>query len=128
MVTLLSQCFQTRADVSLAGPSLLQDLKDHPDNLPPSAVSSRAVDGSAMKPIGQLPITFSLGSRSYQYIYPGVKGTLLSWKAARGLGILPSNYPCPAIDVRAIATQCEPFVHNISAELTITSGHRTISG
>ena len=106
------------ADVSLAGPSLLQDLKDHPDNLPPSAVSSRAVDGSVMKPIGQLPITFSLGSRSYKdevYIYPGVKGTtLLSWKAARGLGILPSNYPCPAIDVRAIATQCEPFVHNVS--------------
>ena len=105
------------ADVSLAGPSLLQDLKDHPDNLPPSAVSSRAVDGSVMKPIGQLPITFSLGSRSYKdevYIYPGVKGTLLSWKAASGLGILPSNYPCPAIDVRAIATQCEPFVHNVS--------------
>ena len=39
------------ADVSLAGPSLLQDLKDHPDNLPPSAVSSRAVDGSVMKPM-----------------------------------------------------------------------------
>ena len=109
------------ADVSLAGSSLLQDLKDHPDNLPPSAVSSRAVGGSVMKPIGQLPITFSLGSRSYKdevYIYPGVKGTLLSWKAARGLGILPSNYPCPAIDVRAIATQCEPFVHNVSVSAT----------
>ena len=64
----------------LAGPLLLRDLNDHPDNLPPSVVSSQAVNGSVMEPIGQLPVTFSLGSRSYSdnvYVYPGVRGVLL---------------------------------------------------
>ena len=66
------------ADVSLAGPSSLWDLNDHPDNLPPSVVSSRAVNVSVMELIGQLPVTFSLGSRSYSdnvYVYPGVRGS-----------------------------------------------------
>ena len=79
------------ADVSLAGPSLLQDLKDHPDNLPPSAVSSRALDGSVMKPIDQL-------SRSYKdevYYYPKVKGTLVVEGSERP-GNLTIELPMPS--------------------------------
>ena len=102
------------ADVSLAGPSLLCKLNEHPDNLLPSVVSSRAVNGTVMQPISQLPVTFSLGSQSYSddvYVYPGVRGVILSWKAARGLGILPLSYPYPPRSTCAVATQRESLEH-----------------
>ena len=86
------------ADVSLAGPALPRSLNDHPDNLVLSTMVSRAVNGSLMEPVGQLPVTFSPDSKTYHdnvYIYPGVTGVLLSWRVARGLGILPSDYPRP---------------------------------
>ena len=51
-----------------------------------------------MTPLGKLPVTISLGTAVYTdelHIYPQVCGALLSWKAAKGLNILPANYPNP---------------------------------
>ena len=51
-----------------------------------------------MQPIGKLPVTFTLGSTTYTdtlHIYPDVTGVLLSWKAVKGLHILPECYPTP---------------------------------
>ncbi len=51
-----------------------------------------------MRPIGKLPVTMTLGTQEYSddfHIYPNVTATLLSWKAAKGLNILPDSYPYP---------------------------------
>ena len=51
-----------------------------------------------MSPIGKLPVTLSLGTHVHTddfHIYPNVTGTLLSWKAAKGLTVLPEHYPNP---------------------------------
>ena len=88
------------ADVSVAGLAVLDKLNEHPDNLLQSDVTPRAVNGSRMSPVGKLPVTFSLGATEYRdvfHIYPQVRGALLSWKAARGLRILPECYPHPSL-------------------------------
>ena len=54
--------------------------------------------GLAMKPVGKLPVTLTLGARTYTddfHIYQNATGTLLSWKAAKSLSILPQYYPHP---------------------------------
>ena len=87
------------ADICVAGTALLQQLHEHPDNLLPSVVTPQAVNGTTMNPIGKLPVTLSLGTQAYTddiHIYPNVTGTLLSWKAAKRLFILPENYPNPS--------------------------------
>ena len=69
----------------------------HSDLLP-SHISPRAVNGSCMTPIGKLPVTIQLEGRRHTddlHIYPGVSGALISWKAAKQLGILPDHYPHP---------------------------------
>ena len=48
------------AEISIAGYGLLQSLNEHPDNLFPSPISPRAVNGSVMQPLGKLPV--SLGT------------------------------------------------------------------
>lgn len=86
------------ADISVAGMSLLHNLSEHPDNLLPSSITSRAVNGSVMRPIGKLPVTLSLGPKTCTedfHIYPDVNGSLISWRAARTLSILPDCYPSP---------------------------------
>lgn len=86
------------ADVSVAGKSVLYHLSEHPDNLLPSTITPRTVNGAVMQPIGRLPITLSLGPRTCTedfHIYPNVTGALLSWKASRNLRILPECYPHP---------------------------------
>lgn len=90
------------ADISVAGMTLLNSLSEHPDNLLPSSTIPRAVNGTTMNPIGKLPVTLGLGSKEYPdefHIYPEVKGTLLSWRAAKGLGILPAYYPHQCVKV-----------------------------
>ena len=87
------------ADVSVAGTVLLEHLREHPDNLLPSDVTPRAVNGTRMRPIGRFPVTLSLNGQEVVenfHIYREVSGVLLSWKASRGLGILPHCYPQPA--------------------------------
>ena len=90
------------ADISVAGLAMLECLNKHPDNLLSSSVTPRAVNGSTMSPIGKLPLSLTLGPTEYTdefHIYPQVKGALLSWKAAKGLKILPESYPHPPTPV-----------------------------
>ena len=54
-----------------------------------------------MRSIGKIAVTFQLGKKTYDddlHIYPEVTGVLLSWRAAKGLSILPECYPRP-VDV-----------------------------
>lgn len=49
-----------------------------------------------MTPIGKLPVTIQLEGRSYTddlHVYLGVTGAIISWKAAKELGILLAHYP-----------------------------------
>ena len=81
------------ADLSVAGKVALTHLGEHQDNLLPSNITPRAVNGTKMQPIGKLPVTLMLGTKTYTdelHIYPEVTGILLSWKAAKGLNILPA--------------------------------------
>ena len=51
-----------------------------------------------MTPLGKVPVAIQLGNAVYKddlHIYPGVSGALISWKAAKGLGILHPQYPYP---------------------------------
>ena len=76
--------------------ALLEHLHEHPDNLLPSDVTPKAVNGTKMHPMGKMPVTLSLGALQYTndfYIYPEVTGTLLSWKAAKGLNIITQKLP-----------------------------------
>lgn len=85
-------------DISIAGPSLLGQLNEHPDNLIPLSMVPRAVNGSTMQPLGKLLISVKLGAQHLDeefHIYPAVSGILLSWKAAKNLNILPPQYPKP---------------------------------
>ena len=71
------------------------------NNLLPSSVFPRAVNGTKMEPIGKISLTFQLGNKQHTdevHIYPNVFGLLISWKAAKNLGILPECYPQPMID------------------------------
>ena len=103
------------ADICVAGTALLQQLHEHPDNLLPSTITPRAVNGTTMNPIGKLPVMLLLGTHTHTddfHIYPNVTGTLLSWKAAKGLTILPEHYPNPPPTITpprlAVATANEP--------------------
>ena len=87
------------ADISVAGIATLNRLNEFQDNLLPSKLIPRAVNGTSMQPIGKLPVTLSLEGVSHQedlHIYPQVTGTILSWKASKGLNILSQSYPQPA--------------------------------
>ena len=48
------------AEISIAGYGLLQSLNKHPDNLLMSPISPQAVNGSAMQPLGKLPVKLKL--------------------------------------------------------------------
>ena len=57
-----------------------------------------------MQPLGKLPVTFQLQGRNYSedmHIYPDIPGVIMSWKAAKGLRILPVHYPDPVPDIAA---------------------------
>ena len=86
------------ADVCVAGMSLLQQLQEIPDNLIPSNITPRTVNGSVMQPLGKLPVTITLKGRKCLedfHIYSNVDRVLISWKVARNLSILPDTYPRP---------------------------------
>jgi len=91
------------ADLSAVGREFLTRLGEHVDNLPSFGITPQAVNGATMTPLGKLPVTLCLGNKQIQdevHIYPGVSGVLMSWRASKGLGILPEHYPhpVPAID------------------------------
>ena len=89
------------ADISAAGQGILKVLGQHIDDILPSNISPRTVNGTSMIPLGRVPVTIQLAKAVYEddlHIYPGVSGALISWKAAKGLGILHPQYPYPTTD------------------------------
>ena len=84
------------ADISAAGTEILCHLNEHVDNLLPSRITPRAVNGAKMHPIGKLPVKLKLGDKEYSddfHVYPNIQGALISWKACKQLSILPECYP-----------------------------------
>ena len=80
------------ADISTAGQDVLTILGEHIGIILPSSISPGTVNGL---PLGKVPVTIQLGKAIYKddlHIYPGA---LISWKAAKGLGILHPQYPYP---------------------------------
>jgi hypothetical protein len=75
------------------------------------------MNGTSMSPIGKLPLFLSLGDSEDNdvfHIYPQVKGTLLSWKAAKGLkiiiaGVLLSTPSCQWSTVHSSGRAHFPF-------------------
>ena len=104
---LLTALPDSGADVSVAGLNAIEQLRDHKDNFLPSQVTPRTVSGHRMYPIGKLPVKITVGNSTYQvdlHIYLEVNGILLSWKACKGLNILPLCYsqPLNAPSTRAV--------------------------
>ena len=86
------------ADISVAGPNIIQSLNDHRDNLLPSQVTPRTVNGQKLTPIGKLPVQIKIANHMYKdelHVYPNIEGVLVSWKACKALNILPQSYPEP---------------------------------
>ena len=55
-----------RADISATGKEVLEYLGHHIDNIPPSHISPRTVNGLSMTPLGKVPVTIKLGKQIYQ--------------------------------------------------------------
>ena len=89
----------SRADICAAGPEFVKSLGEHMDNLAPSQIVPRAVNGSTLHPVGKIPkVTFHTLDRTAQedvHIYDSVAGAIISWSTAQKLGILPKCYPQP---------------------------------
>ena len=86
------------ADISAAGPQILKLLGKHASNLFSSDVIPQTANGHKMKPLGKLPIAFQLQGQTHtedMHIYPEISGVIMSWKATKGLNILPVHYPDP---------------------------------
>ena len=101
------------ADISTAGQEVLEFLGQHVDNILPSRISPRTVNGITMTPLGRVPITIKLGRqtcRNNLHIYPGVSGALISWKVAKNLGIWPESYPYPDNSQGALTPDLHPTV------------------
>ena len=65
----------SEADISAAGQTIVGMLGHHLDNLAPSEISPRAVNGACMKPVGKIPVTIILQGRTCRddmHIFPGV--------------------------------------------------------
>ena len=74
------------ADISAAGPQFVLALGEHVDNLAPSNLCPRAVNGSILHPLGKLPhVTFCVNGKSTHddvHIYDSIKGALVSWASS----------------------------------------------
>ena len=69
------------ANISAAGQAIVDVLGHHLDNLTLSEISSQAVNGACMKPLGKIPVTICLEGRAYRddiHVFPGVSGALIS--------------------------------------------------
>ena len=76
------------AEISIAGQGLFQPLNQHPDNLLPSMILPRAINGSLMHPIGKLPVEVVLGNSEITeefHIYANVTATIILWGIAKYL-------------------------------------------
>ncbi len=92
------------ADISVIGLDVLHKLGDHEYNLGKHGmVTSTAVNGAIMKPLGTTEVTFRLGpyeTEEIVHVYRGVHGALMSWSAAKRIGILPESYPNHKVTLR----------------------------
>ena len=79
------------ADICAAGLEFVKSIGEHMDNLVPSQVVPRAVNGSTLHPAGKIPkVTFHTRNRTAQedmHIYESVAGAIISWVTAQKLGI-----------------------------------------
>ena len=92
------------ADISAAGQAFVGILGRHLDNLAPSEINHRAVNGDCMRPVGKITVTINLQGRTCRddiHIFVGVSGVHISWKTAKELGILPPQYPYPKGSLQA---------------------------
>jgi len=95
----------TGADICAAGTEFLEQMDEHENNLLETTIQSLAVDGSRMDPMGMMRVTLRIGEREIKeevYVFPNVGTPVLSWKAAKALGILPNTYPYPPTSIRAV--------------------------
>ena len=94
------------SDICAAGPHLVRALNEHMDNLADSAVTPKAVNGSLLHPVGKIPrVTFEIDNRKASadvHVYECVSNTIISWSIAQKLGILPTNYPSPALAINKL--------------------------
>ena len=103
------------ADISAAGTEVIRLLGDHIDNLLPSGITPKAANGTTMKPAGKIKVKLRLGTNEHSedlHVYPSVRGMLISWKAAKALGILPESYPQPDVS-RPISSNADRNVRTI---------------
>ena len=76
-----------------------------------------------MYPLGKIPVNLKLGNYEYHdelHIYPNISGTLLSWKACVGLGILPSCYSNPITPTQQSIKQITKLSNNLPAPEPLT--------
>ena len=100
---------------------MLKQLNEHKDNLLSSNVTSRAINDTAMDPLGKVPITLTLGTHRHTdtfHIYPSVNATVISWKAAKALSIPQMNYPSQQIMVTTTDNKPAP---NTTPQLAVTT-------
>ncbi|KAF0302962.1 hypothetical protein FJT64_025020 [Amphibalanus amphitrite] len=86
----------TGADICVGGLDFLREMDEYPENLLPPEQHPRTANGETVKSLGVLPVSLNLGRVSVQesvHILEGVSGLLLSWKAVKGLHIIPAGYP-----------------------------------
>ena len=91
---------QTQGLTSAAGEQILSQLNEHRDNLLPSEFAPHAAIGQKMKSMGKTCVQFQLAGKGHSeemYIFPNMRGVIMSWKAAKALCILPSYYPQPPL-------------------------------
>ena len=110
------------ADISAAGTEILCCLNEHANNLLPSRIIPRAVNGAKMHPLGKLPVKLQLGDKEYCddfHIYPNIQGALISWKACKQLHILPECYPHPITHLDKLTiTTTSPELTKVTKTLT----------
>ena len=66
----------------------------------PSESTPHAANGQKMKSIRKMCAQFRLAGKEHSeemYIFPNMRGVIMSWKAAKALSILPSHYPQPPL-------------------------------
>ena len=70
------------AYITAAGEEILTYLDHHQNNLLPSTITPKAVNGNSMTPIGRVPTTIHLQGKQYTddlHIIPGIKGAIILW-------------------------------------------------
>ena len=86
------------ADISAAGEHILPHLNEHRDDLLPSEFTPRAANGQRINSIGKMCVQFQLAGKEHKedvHIFPNLNRIIMSWKAAKALGILSQHYPLP---------------------------------